>query len=196
MKNILFLIIFLSGTMNLSAQERVEASLNASVLSLNLATNNGVTRDASVAGGGSGAIRFWLTPNHGVEFNYGHANDPQQATINGTKISLKAGVHEVSGAYIFRLRPSPRVQPFFGAGVALLQFNPKKDQQFNPVPQSQNKPGLLYTAGVDYMFNPHFGMRVQFRGLVFAAPSFIVEAFRSNTMHQMSEPTVGFVYRF
>ena len=196
MKKILFLIVFLSGTINLSAQERVEASLNGSVLSLNSATNNGVTRAGSIAGGASGALRFWFTPSHGVEFNYGHANDAQQVTINGAKISLDSGVHEVSGAYIFRLRSNPRVQPFFGAGAAFLQFNPKKDQQFNPVPQSQNKPGLLYTAGVDYMFNQHFGMRLQFRGLVFAASSFMVETFRSNTMHQMSEPTVGFVYRF
>ena len=189
-------MVFVSATINLSAQERVEASVNASVLSLNSATNNGVTRDSSVAGGGSGALRFWFTPNHGVEFNYGHANDTQQVTINGSKVSLKTGVHEVSGAYIFRLRPNPRFQPFFGAGAALLQFNPTKDPQFNPLPHSQNKPGLLYTAGVDYMFNPHFGMRLQFRGLVFAAPSFMVETFRSNTMHQMSEPSVGFVYRF
>ena len=196
MKNNLFLIVFVFGTINLSAQERVEASLNGSVLSLSSATNNGVTRAGRTAGGASGALRFWFTPSHGVEFNYGHANDTQQVTINGLKISLDSGVHEVSGAYIFRFRANPHVQPFFGAGAALLQFNPKKDQQLNPVPQSQNKPGLLYAAGVDYMFNPHFGMRVQFRGLVFAAPSFIVETFRSNTMHQMSEPTVGLVYRF
>ena len=196
MNKILLLITFLSATINLSAQERVEASVNGSVLSLNSATNNGVTRAGGIAGGASGTLRFWFTPSHGVEFNYGHANDTQEVTINGSKVSLDTGVHEVSGAYIFRFRSNPRVQPFFGAGAALLQFNPKKDQQFDPVPQSQNKPGLLYTAGVDYMFNPHFGMRLQFRGLVFAAPSFIVETFRSNTMHQMSEPTVGLVYRF
>ena len=196
MKNILFLTVFLSGTMSLSAQERLDASVNGSVLSLNSATNNGVTRTAGAAGGASASLRLWFTPRNGVEFNYGHANNSQEVTINGAKVSLDARVHEVSGAYIFRLKLNPRIQSFFGAGAALLQFNPKKDQQFNPLPQSQNKPGLVYTAGVDYMFNQHLGMRMQFRGLVFAAPSFMVETFRSSTMHQMSEPTVGFVFRF
>jgi len=196
MKNILFLIVFLSGTMSLSAQERLDASVNGSVLSLNSATNNGVTRAASAAGGASASLRLWFTPRNGVEFNYGHANTTQELTVNGAKVSLDAGLHEVSGAYIFRLKLNPRIQSFFGAGAALLQFNPKKDQQFNPLPQAQNKPGLVYTAGVDYMFNQHLGMRMQFRGLVFVAPSFMIETFRSNTMHQMSEPTVGFVYRF
>jgi len=46
------------------------------------------------------------------------------------------------------------------------------------------------------MFNQRFGVRAQFRGLVFAAPSFMNETFRSNTTHHMAEPTFGFLYRF
>jgi len=197
MKNcIVLLIVILSEIMNLSAQDRVDASLNGSVLSLNSASNSLITRASSTAGGASASLRWWFTSRNGVEFNYGHANDTQEVTINGSKASLDTGVHEVSGSYIFRLKPAHRIQPFFGAGVALLQFNPNKDQLPNPLAESQNKPGLVYMAGFDYMFNQHFGTRLQFRGLVFVAPSFMVETFRSNTMHHMSEPTLGFVYRF
>jgi hypothetical protein len=80
--------------------------------------------------------------------------------------------------------------------VALLQFNPKKNVSLSPALQPQNKPGLLYFAGIDYMLSQHFGARAEFIGLVFAAPSFINETFRSNTMQHTSEPTFGVVYRF
>jgi len=199
MKNcIVLLMVILFGILNLSAQDRADASLNGSVLSLNSATNNGITRASSTTGGVSASLRLWITARNGIEFNYGHANDTQEVTINGSKATLDTGIHEVSGLYVFRLTPSPRFRPFFGAGAALLQFNPKKDPLFifNPVPESQNKAGLVYTAGADYMFSQHVGVRLQFRGLVFAAPSFMIETFRSNTMHHLSEPTFGFVYHF
>ena len=195
-KCIVLLMAFLFGITKASAQDRADISLNGSVLAMNSATNSGITRGSSTTGGALASFRFWLTPRNGFEFNYGHAGDTQTVTTTAGKTSLDAGVREVSGAYVFRLTNASHVQPFFGAGVALLQFNPSKNSTLIALPQSQNKPGVLYFAGFDYVFNRHFSARVQFRGLVFAAPSYMNETFRSNTMHQMSEPTFGFVYRF
>jgi outer membrane immunogenic protein len=195
-KSIVALIAFQLGTMNLPAQDRADVSLNGSALAMSSATHDGITRDGSTTGGVLASSRFWVTPRNGFELNYGHANDTQTAKTGGSKSSLDSSVHEVSSLYVFRLKTTPHIQPFLGVGAAFLQFNPKNDSQFGPLPQSQNKPGLIYTAGLDYMFNQRFGARLQFRGLVFAAPSFMVESFRSNTMHHMSEPTFGFVYRF
>jgi opacity protein-like surface antigen len=181
---------------NLTAQDRADVSLNGSMLSMSSATRNGITRESNITGGVLASFRFWVTSRNGFEFNYGHANDTQSVTAGGSKSSLDSGIHEISGLYMFRLRASHRIQPFLGAGAAFLQFNPGNNTVFGSLPQSQNKPGFLYTAGTDYMFNKHFGARLQFRGLVFAAPSYMVETFRSNTTHHMSEPTVGFVYHF
>jgi opacity protein-like surface antigen len=196
MKTAMVLIAFLAGSMNLSAQDRADLSLSGSVLSMNSITNNNITRSGSTAGGVLGSFRFWATSRNGFELNYGHATMTQTISAGLTKTSLDSGVHEVSGAYLFRPRTAGHLQPFFGAGAALLQFNPAKNAAITPAPQSQNKPGLLYVAGFDYVVNPHFALRAEFRGLVFAAPSFINETFRSNTTHQMSEPTFGIVYRF
>ena len=196
MKMLMVLIAFLAGTMNLSAQDRADLSLTGSMLSMNSVTNNNVTRGGRTAGGVLGSFRFWATPRNGLEFNYGHSNLTQTITAGLTKTSLDSGVHEVSGAYLFRPTTGGHLQPFFGAGAALVQFNPAKNAALTLVPQSQNKPGLLYVAGLDYMVNHHFGLRAEFRGLVFAAPSFMNETFRSNTMHHMSEPSFGIVYRF
>lgn len=196
MKKLMMLIAFFAGMMNASAQDRADVSLNGSVLSMNTATNNNLTRSAGAVGGVLGSFRVWVTPRNGLEFNYAHANLTQTVASGLAKTSLDSGMHEVSGAYVFRLRTAGRVQPFIAGGGALLQFNPKKNVSLSPAPQSQNKPGLLYEVGIDYMWSQHLGARAEFRGLVFAAPSFMSETFRSNTMHHMSQPTFGLVYRF
>ena len=89
----------------------------------------------------------------------------QTITAGLTKTSLDSGVHEVSGSYLFRPKTSSHLRPFLGGGAALLQFNPAKNAALSPAPQSQNKPGLLYVAGLDYMLKQHFGLRAEFRGL-------------------------------
>jgi outer membrane protein W len=194
MKNLIFIVV-LTSTLPLTAQDRADASLAGSVLSMSSSTNVNITRSANVAGGVLASFRFWATPRNGIEFNYAHANFTQKVVIGSSTTSLDSGTHEVSGAYVFRPETSRQLRPFFGAGAALLQFNPNSSS-LAPTPQSQNKPGLLYIAGIDYMLSRHLGAQIQFRGLVFAAPSFMNEAFRSNTTHNMSEPTLGFVYRF
>jgi opacity protein-like surface antigen len=196
MKWILLLLTFLAGVMNVAAQDRADLSLSGSVLGMNSATSNNITSASRMGGGVLGSFRFWATPRNGVEFNYGHANLTQTVTNGPNKTSLDSGMHEVSGAYLFRFRVAGSIQPFVGVGAALLQFNPAKSTSLIPAPQSQNKPGLVYLAGLDYMLSPHFGLRAEFRGLVFAAPSFMTETFRSNTMHHTAEPTFGVVYRF
>ena len=195
MKMLMVVVAFLAGIINLSAQDRADVSFSGSVLNMNSVTNNNITRGGRAAGGLLGSFRFWATPRNGFEFNYGHSNMTQTITAGLTK-TLDSGVHEVSGTYLFRPRTAGHLQPFFGGGAALLQFNPAKNAALSPAPQSQNKPGLLYVAGLDYMLDHHFGLRAEFRGLVFAAPSFMNETFRSTTMHHMSEPTFGIVYRF
>jgi opacity protein-like surface antigen len=195
MKKLLVLIAFLAG-ITLSAQDRADVSLSGSVLNMSSATNNNITRMGDTSGGALGSFRFWATPRNGFEFNYGHATLTQSVTMGGSRTSVDSGMHEISGAYIFRPRATGHIQPFFGGGAAFLQFNPKKDAALSPTLQSQNKPGALYLAGIDYMFSRHLGVRAEFRGLVFAAPSFMNEMFRSNTMHHTSEPTFGIVYRF
>ena len=195
MKRLVVLIVFLAG-MTLSAQDRADVSLSGSVLSMSSASNNNITRMGDTSSGALGSFRFWATPRNGVELNYGHANLTQSITVAGSRTSIDSGMHEVSGAYIFRPKLTGHIQPFFGGGAAFLQFNPKKDTTLSPALQSQNKPGALYLAGIDYVFSRHLGVRAEFRGLLFAAPSFMNETFRSNTMHHTSEPTFGIVYRF
>jgi opacity protein-like surface antigen len=128
-------------------------------------------------------------------FNYGHANSTRTITMGVTKTALESGVHEVTGAYLFQPNTAGHLHPFFGGGAGLLQFSPGMHAALSPAPQSQNKPGLLYVAGLDYTLDHHFDLRAEFRGLLFATPSFMNETFRSNTMHRMSATTFRVVYR-
>lgn len=152
-KCLVLLAILLSGVVNLTAQSRADVSLNGSILSMSNVTHNGVTRKGDLTGGVLASFRFWVTSRNGVEFDYGHATDMQRVTGNGSRFSLDSGVHEISGLYLFRLKASQRFQPFLAVGATLLQFNPAHSSTFGSLPRSQNKPGIVYTAGTDYMFS-------------------------------------------
>ena len=188
-------LMLLLGAATMVTAQSFDISLSGSALVTNSSTHNGVKRDIGAAGGVLFSARWWVTPRNGLVFNYGHANDTQTVIANGAKQSVNAGMHEVTGAYAYRFNVG-KMQPFVTAGGGMMQFNPSKSASFSPALQSQNKPTLLYGAGVNYFATEHFGAQFQFRGLVYAAPSFNNEVFRSNTMHNTLEPTVGLVLRF
>ena len=179
----------------LTSAQSFDISLSGSALVTNSGTHNGAQRDIGATGGVLFSARWWATPRNGFVFNYGHANDSHKVAVTGLKQSLDSGMHEVTAAYAYRFNLG-KVQPFAIGGGGMLQFNPSKTASLSPEPQSQNKPTLLYGAGVDYFATEHFGAQFQLRGLVYAAPSFSNEAFRTNTMHNTLEPTVGLVLRF
>jgi hypothetical protein len=47
-----------------------------------------------------------------------------------------------------------------------------------------HRDGCVCPISGKFDFSRHFPVRAEFRGLVFAAPTFMNETFRSNTMHQ------------
>jgi len=194
-KKLSFGLILVLGMASLTAAQNFDVSLGGSGLITNSSTHNGAQRNISATGGVLFSGRWWVTPRNGLVFNYGHATNTQSVVANGVKQSLDSGMHEVTGSYEYRFSLG-KVEPFIGGGGGLLQFNPAKTASLNPTPNSQNKPALLYAAGADYYVTEHFGAQFQLRGLVYAAPSFSNEAFRTNTMHNTLEPTVGLVLRF
>jgi len=194
-KNFFIGLILLLSMPTLTSAQSFDISLSGSALVTNSGTHNGAQRDIGATGGVLFSARWWATPRNGFVFNYGHANDTQKVIVNGLKQSLESGMHEVTGAYEYRFNLG-RAQPFASGGGGLLQFNPTTTSSLSPAPQSQNKPTLLYGVGVDYFATEHFGVQFQLRGLVYAAPSFSNEAFRTNTMHNTLEPTIGLVLRF
>ena len=194
-KNFFIGLMLLLSAPTLTSAQNFDVSVSGSALVTNSSTHNGVQRDIGATGGVLFSAGWWVSPKNGFVFNYAHANDTQKVIVNGLKQSLDSGMHEVTGAYEYRFNLGG-LQPFVSGGGGMLQFNPSKSASLSPTPKSQNKPTLLYGVGVDYFATEHFGVQFQLRGLVYAAPSFSSEAFRTNTMHNTLEPTVGLVLRF
>jgi len=176
--------------------QRSEATLSFAGLFPSESNKNGLKRSATDSGGVLFSYRFWLTQGNGLEFNYGHARDSQLVSSASGQNRIHAGVHEVTGAYVWRFNLTARVQPFLLAGAGMAQYNPLTSGSTLQGTVSQTKPTLLFGGGADYKIGEHLAVRLQFRELVHPAASFKVEAFRTNTWLHIAEPTIGLTYRF
>ena len=130
------------------------------------------------------------------ELNYGHAADTQYFRSTTTNAAVHTGAHEVTGAYVLTLPIRDRIHGFVLAGGGIMQFNPMSSGTTIGGTQSQNKPTILYGAGMDYELSRHIGLRLQYRGLLYATPSYLVEALRTNGDQAVAEPAFGVVYGF
>ena len=61
---------------------------------------------------------------------------------------------------------------------------------------SQTRPTFLYGVGVDFPLSSHFFMRAEYRGLLYKQPDFSITGLQTNALGILSEPTIGFAYRF
>ena len=110
------------------AQENIRADLTLSGLGIftNSSTEKTFIRKADASGGLLFSLRYWPTRHNGFEFNYGHANHTETVTSGGFRNSLKTGLHEVTGAYVFRFFPREEtITPFVEVGGGIVQFNPR-----------------------------------------------------------------------
>src|SRR5215471_10391211 len=181
------------------AQElgKFDISLNANGLFPAHAEGNGLALRPSASAGVLMSFRYLPARFVGLEFNYAHARDTQYFTNAGVESAVHTGVHEVTGAYVLNLPwRSSRLQPFALVGAGIMQFNPIKSGTSLSGTQSQTKPAVLWGAGVNYDLSRHLALRLQYRGLFYAAPDFKVASLKTDRWQPMSQPSFGIVYRF
>ncbi|HEY0794149.1 MAG TPA: outer membrane beta-barrel protein [Acidisarcina sp.] len=175
---------------------KADVSINLTGYLPTSSVNNGVHEKGSDAVGVTGAFRYSFARYAAFEFNYGHARTTEDFTSTAMRSTVHTGVHEVTGAYVLNLPTHNRMQGFVLGGAGTLQFNPITKGTTIAGTQSQSKPTLLLGAGVNYRLSPHVALRLQYRSLLYALPSFKVEALRTNGFQAASEPSLGVVYRF
>jgi len=66
----------------------------------------------------------------------------------------------------------------------------------SPGVDSQTRPAFVYGIGVDFPLSSHFLMRAEYRGLLYKQPDFNIAGLQTNAVGILSEPTLGFAYRF
>jgi hypothetical protein len=195
-----------------SQDNRYDISLNGAAVFSKKSTGNGTTLTPTKAGAFLATARLRFTPRSSVEVNYARVKNSQNYVSGVSDYRIQGLISEFTGAYVFSFLQSDKLEPFVFGGGGVLVFNPNITQ-INTVATSigavrQTKPVFLYGAGVDYKvfsivpiisrspLSSNVALRLQYRGLVYKAPSFNVQNLFTGAEGHMAEPSVGLVVKF
>jgi opacity protein-like surface antigen len=159
--------------------------------------NNGIQNQATNSGGFlvgyRYAIRRWLA----AEANYGYTRNTQTYTTGLASARVQSNVHEITGAAVATVPYFGRLRPFVLAGGGVLVFDPTSNAGATVISAStQTRGAFLYGAGADYFLTNHWGLRAEYRGLVYKAPDFNVAGLNPDTWTHVAQPSAGIVFRF
>jgi len=132
----------------------------------------------------------------GVEGNYGYSRNTQNFIGLPGASSIEADFHEITGAFVahFPLRIS-KVRPYALAGTGALVFDPTDKFVVAGVGR-QTKATFLYGGGVNFDVARNFGVRAEYRGLVYKVPDFTIDTLNLDKVTHLAQPSVGFYFRF
>src|ERR1700680_5109926 len=118
---VLLTVIFLILAGGIASAQQTDISANIFGAYTNHVTGKGLEETATKSGGGLLSFRFFPHQHNGVEVNYAYTKNSQRYTAlsSASVIGVQAGIHELTGAYVYHLNRGP-VQPFALAGGGLL----------------------------------------------------------------------------
>jgi opacity protein-like surface antigen len=153
----------------------------------------GIVADVRYDFGRHSAVDLALTLNRDTELFY------NGLFLNTGRIQTNNG--EIIGSYIVRLPSRERVKPYLLAGGGMVRFSPNNNFQNTGTPSAEMKIAFAYGFGSDFKLSDHWGMRLQYRGLVRADPDFKLlsnanNAFGTGLKTHVPEPSVQLVYHF
>jgi opacity protein-like surface antigen len=154
-------------------------------------TSVGAVADARYEFGRHSAVGLALTVNRSSQlfFNNSELSLPRVKSNNG----------ELVGTYIFRLPMNERVKPYAMFGGGLVRFSPITGGfTTGGTPQTDTKAAFAYGFGTDFKVSDHFGLRLQYRGLLLTDPDFKLsgEPFGTVLRTHIPEPSIQVVYHF
>jgi outer membrane immunogenic protein len=191
---------FLLAPLGLAQDNRYDAGLSVGGALTKQSSGNGTVQTATNSGVFLGTARVRFTEHSSVEVNFARTKDSQNYISSPFQYRIQGSVTEFSGAYVFSFFQTKRLEPFLFGGAAVLVFSPKTtliDGVAASLPaSSQNRPAALYGGGADYIFYRSFAVRLQYRGLVYKAPSFNVANLFTGAYGHLAEPSVGIVFKF
>jgi opacity protein-like surface antigen len=134
----------------------------------------------------------WL----GAEGNYGYTRNTQNFVTLGGPSSLEADFHEFTGALVAHIPVTPsRVRPYVLGGGGALVFDPTDKFVVNGA-ERQTRGTFVYGGGADFDITRNFGVRAEYRGLVYKVPDFEINSLNVDKFTHLAQPSVGFFVRF
>jgi opacity protein-like surface antigen len=166
-------------------------------------SGKGINQSSTDSGGVLFTYRYFFTPHHGVELDYGYSRFSQQYTALGSTtvpfsgtLGIPADTHEATASYVFRFSPRHRFTPFLSAGTGALVFHPNSFTVGGVNGSTFATPDFVYSAGADIALSHRVSFRLGYRGHVFQAPDFGVPGIGTGSVTHMAEPFGGLSFHF
>ena len=132
----------------------------------------------------------------GAEGNYGYTRNTQNYFGSIGQSSIQADIHEVTGSFVAHIPVNAaKVRPYALAGAGALIFDPTDRVTFTGV-ERQTKAAFVYGGGVNFDLTHNFGVRAEYRGLVYKVPNFTLDSLTLDKVTHLAQPSVGFFVRF
>lgn len=180
----------------LAQERRSEISLEGTGFFSKDSNGNGVGNQATETGGLLVGYRYDINHWLAAEANYGYDRNTQ--LYSGSVPSrVQANIHQITGSAVVKLPAVGRVLPFVLGGGGALIFDPTGNPGGAVAGATEQGQGtFLYGGGADYVFSRRLLLRMEYRGLVYKAPSFNVAGLNTDTWTHAAQPSAGFVFRF
>ena len=152
------------------------------------------TKSAGFLVGYSYRFNSWA----GAEGNYGYTQNTVNTTGSVGRASVRSDFHEITGACVAHIPVNvSNIRPYALAGAGALVFRPTDDaRNMNAGVDQETKAAFVYGGGFEFDVAHHFGVRAEYRGLVYKAPDFTVNNLNLDKVTHLAQPSVGFFYRF
>jgi opacity protein-like surface antigen len=188
------LVLFATAAMA-QVEQPSQITVQGTALITKDSTTDSATNRATKSGGFLVGYSYQLNNWAGVEGNYGYTRNTQNYFGTLSQSSVRADFHEVTGSFVVHIPVHiANVRPYALGGGGALIFDPV-DTFANGIDR-QTRGTIVYGGGVNFDVARNFGVRAEYRGLIYKAPDFKVDTLNLDKFTHLAQPSVGFFFRF
>jgi len=188
------LVLFATGAMA-QVEQPSQISLQGTGLFTKDSNAGSTTQRATDSGGLLVGYSYQFNKWAGLEGNYGYSRNTQNYFGSFGQSGIRTDFHEVLGSFVFHIPVRvANVRPYALAGGGALIFNPV-DNFTNGIDR-QTRGAFVYGGGFNFDVTRNFGIRTEYRGLVYKSPDFTQPALNLDKVTHLAQPSAGFYFRF
>jgi len=189
-------LILFSTAAIAQVEQPSQLSVQGTVLITKESTGDSISHRATQSGGLLVGYSYRFASWGGVEGNYGYTRNTQNYFSSIGQTPIQADMHQVTGSFVFHIPVrAANIRPYALAGGGALIFDPTGKYQVNGMDR-QTKGTFVYGGGFDFDVTRNFGVRAEYRGLVYKSPDFTLNTLNVDKVTHLAQPSVGFFYRF
>ncbi len=188
--------LIFSTTVMAQAEQPSQVTFQGTALITRDSTSDSTTHGATRSGGLLVGYSYQFNNWAGAEGNYGYSRNTQNYFGSFGASSIRADIHELTGSFVLHIPVRVRnVRPYALAGGGALVFDPAGDPQPGGAGR-QTKGAFVYGGGFNFDVTHNFGIRTEYRGLVYKTPDFTFNRLNLDRITHLAQPSAGFFFRF